>query len=124
MGLEPNHQEVNNNEINSTYRETMTKNMASCEKCWSDAYLRTQTDRSKRQSEHYLDLIEERYDKPCTGEEQAGVNAKVCIRCKTKTVRITTGECVTCGAGTKKIERTKSPGGNVHKKTNYLNIKK
>jgi hypothetical protein len=37
----------------------------SCEKCWSDAYLRWMSDPSKTQAEHYKDLIDERQDNPC-----------------------------------------------------------
>jgi hypothetical protein len=48
--------------------------MAACEKCWGDAYLRTLSDPSKEQYEHYRDLIAERKDNPCTPEQQAGTD--------------------------------------------------
>ena len=40
-----------------------------CEKCWSDAYLRALSDPSKDQTDHYFDLLEERKDNPCQQEE-------------------------------------------------------
>ena len=46
--------------------------MSACEKCWGDAYLRTLYNPVKSQADHYRDLLEERKDKPCTPEEQAG----------------------------------------------------
>lgn len=45
--------------------------MPSCEKCWSDAYIRSIAT-GKSQGECYLDLLEERKDNPCTPKEQAG----------------------------------------------------
>lgn len=46
--------------------------MASCEKCWGDAYLRFLSNPMKDQSEHYHILLEERKNNPCSPEEQAG----------------------------------------------------
>lgn len=46
--------------------------MSACEKCWADAFIRSRTNPSKAQAEHYRDLLRERKDKPCTTEEQAG----------------------------------------------------
>lgn len=46
--------------------------MSACEKCWRDAYKRMRDQPSKSQSEHYMDLLEERKDNPCTPEEQRG----------------------------------------------------
>lgn len=46
--------------------------MATCEKCWGDAYMRALTNPSKSQADHYHDLIPERKDNPCTPREQAG----------------------------------------------------
>lgn len=43
-----------------------------CEKCWGDAYLRSLNDQSKSQPEHYLDLLLERQDNPCTPAEERG----------------------------------------------------
>ena len=43
-----------------------------CEKCWGDAYIRWMSEPSKAQSEHYHDLLRERFDNPCTKEEQEG----------------------------------------------------
>jgi len=44
--------------------------MSLCEKCWSDAAMRQFRDTGKAQVEHYLDLLEERKDNPCSEEEQ------------------------------------------------------
>jgi hypothetical protein len=41
-----------------------------CEKCWGDAYMRSQAEPSKSQAEHYRDLLEERKDNPCSPDEQ------------------------------------------------------
>jgi len=46
--------------------------MASCEKCWGNAYTRFRLDPSKSQAEHYHDLIKERNGNLCSPEEQAG----------------------------------------------------
>ena len=59
--------------------------MASCEKCWNDAYVRSRLS-FKDQAECYSDLIKERKDNPCTPEEQAGEDATLCPKCKRKTV--------------------------------------
>lgn len=42
-----------------------------CEKCWADAYHRMMM-RGGDQTGHYQQLLKERYEKPCTPEEQAG----------------------------------------------------
>ena len=45
--------------------------MASCEKCWDDAGMRSrETGKSKMACYH--ELIVERFDNPCTPKEQAG----------------------------------------------------
>lgn len=36
-----------------------------CPKCWTDAFMRTMSDPSKSQIEHYRDLLEERKGSPC-----------------------------------------------------------
>ena len=46
--------------------------MASCEKCWWDAGLRAMEDFSKSKVEHYIDLLKERIDNPCSAREMAG----------------------------------------------------
>lgn len=46
--------------------------MASCEKCWNDAYSRYISHPMKSQVDHYADLIKERKDNPCPPKEQAG----------------------------------------------------
>lgn len=72
--------------------------MASCEKCWGDAYMRTHTDPSKNQGEHYNDLIEERRKNPCTPEEQAGEgDADFCTKCNKMTIHQYTKQCMNCG---------------------------
>jgi len=48
------------------------RNMASCEKCWDDAYLKFRFDPFKSQAEHYLDLLKERENNPCSPKEQGG----------------------------------------------------
>ena len=42
-----------------------------CEKCWAEAYLKSQYS-TKTQTDCYLELLEERKDNPCTPKEQAG----------------------------------------------------
>ncbi len=71
--------------------------MASCEKCWSDSYMRIDTDPMKSQTEHYHELIEERKEHPCTPEQQAGEDAKECIICKRKTIHQYAKRCTKCG---------------------------
>ena len=71
--------------------------MAGCEKCWSDAYMRSFNDPTKGQAEHYTDLIKERKSNPCTREQQAGIDARVCPRCELRTIHQFTGECLSCG---------------------------
>lgn len=46
--------------------------MTACEKCWGDAFLRTLSHPDKSQYDHYLDLLSERKDNPCTPEQQKG----------------------------------------------------
>ena len=41
-----------------------------CQKCWDDAHLRMQGDSSKSQYDHYVDLMDERRDNPCTPEQR------------------------------------------------------
>lgn len=45
--------------------------MSACEKCWSDAYMRSKVT-GKSQGGCYQELLEERKDNPCTPEQQAG----------------------------------------------------
>lgn len=71
--------------------------MASCEKCWGDAYMRTYTNPGKSQAEHYSALILERKDNPCTPEDQAGNDAKECPECKRKTIHQIINVCMNCG---------------------------
>lgn len=46
--------------------------MATCERCWDNAYARALGDTSKDQTEHYRDLLHERRLMPCTPRDQAG----------------------------------------------------
>jgi len=46
--------------------------MASCEKCWNDAFRRELNNPIKNQAEHYQDLLKERKNSPCSLKEQAG----------------------------------------------------
>lgn len=71
--------------------------MASCEKCWGDAYMRVYSNPTKSQEEHYRDLIEERKENQCTPEEQAGKDAKICPKCDRKTIHQIIKKCVICG---------------------------
>lgn len=65
--------------------------MSACEKCWSDAH----GDPYKSVAEEYERLIEERRDRPCTPEEQAGPDAKPCPQCGGRRVlHQHTGECM------------------------------
>lgn len=50
--------------------------MATCEKCWRDAYMRMVNHPMKSQAEHYQELLEERKDNPCSPNEQRGVEQK------------------------------------------------
>jgi len=78
--------------------------MPSCEKCWSDAFTRSRTDTSKCQAEHYQDLINERKDNPCTPEEQAGMDAKICPKCKRRAIHQIIDICMNCGFNNKQDE--------------------
>ena len=49
--------------------------MATCEKCWDDAYVRMMT-RGGSQADHYTALLNERLETPCTEEEQKGYKEK------------------------------------------------
>ena len=69
--------------------------MASCEKCWSDAYLRSRSS-GKDQYECYIELISERAHNPCTPEQQAGEDAKICPNCGRKTIHQYCGVCMNC----------------------------
>ena len=46
--------------------------VASCERCWDDAYIRSCENPMKSQAKHYHDLLKERKDHSCSPEEQAG----------------------------------------------------
>ena len=71
--------------------------MASCEKCWSDSYMRMSENPMMGQTEHYHELLKERKDNPCTLEEQAGTDAFICNSCNKKTVHQHTKRCLNCG---------------------------
>lgn len=73
------------------------KIMASCEKCWGDAYARSRENLMKLQAEHYSDLVAERAENPCTPEEQAGDDAKVCQKCERKAIHQYAKVCCACG---------------------------
>ncbi len=70
--------------------------MASCEKCWVDAFNRSYNDPMKDQAECYSELIKERKDNPCTPEQQAGTDAKKCPKCKRMTIHQMVGSCTNC----------------------------
>ena len=69
--------------------------MASCEKCWSDAYFESRVS-GKGQSDCYTELVQERKDNPCTPEQQAGMDAEECQKCERKTIHQIIGVCVVC----------------------------
>lgn len=46
--------------------------MASCEKCWGDAYILMMNGKFESQSEAYTYLVKERNANPCSIKEQAG----------------------------------------------------
>ena len=71
--------------------------MASCEKCWGDAYRRYRCDPFRSQAEHYSELISERKDNPCTPEQQAGEDAGECPKCNRKTIHQIIKQCTNCG---------------------------
>jgi hypothetical protein len=59
--------------------------MASCEKCWGDAYVKSLYT-GYSQAECYNKLLKERENNPCTPEEQAGEDATICPKCGRKTI--------------------------------------
>jgi len=83
--------------LRRTAEQGMGENeMSSCEKCWRDAHRGPQYS----VAEEYSRLIDERKDTPCTPEEQAGPDAKVCPTCTRKTLHQYTGEPM-CGCPSK-----------------------
>lgn len=68
--------------------------MSACEKCWREAHRGEQFS----VADEYARLIDERRAHPCTPEEQAGPEAKVCPHCGTRTVHQYTDECMQCHA--------------------------
>lgn len=62
--------------------------MAACEKCWRD---------SGGDPDLYRDLIEQRKDNPCSPEDQAGEDAKLCPMCGRKAVHVHCHVCMACG---------------------------
>lgn len=67
--------------------------MASCEKCWGDAFLRSMYS-SKDQADCYSELMKERLENPCSPEEQAGREATECTACGRRTVHQYAGICM------------------------------
>jgi len=70
--------------------------MSTCEKCWSDAYI-ISTKCYYNHSDTYITLLLERFENPCTAEEQAGQYATECSYCKKLTIHQHTNICVICG---------------------------
>ena len=71
--------------------------MVTCEKCWADAFDIAQSS-GEPQSDAYYRLICERVGvKMCTPEQQAGDDAKKCLKCNRWTLHQVTGVCVICG---------------------------
>ena len=75
--------------------------MASCEKCWSDAYTKSRGS-GRSQTEVYSELVKQR---DCTPEEQAGMDAKKCKICKRTAVHQMINVCMACGARHYKDEK-------------------
>jgi len=71
--------------------------MASCEKCWGDAYMRWHDNPMKDQAEHYHDLLKERKDNQCTPEQQAGRDAEKCPKCNRIAIHEICNVCMNCG---------------------------
>ena len=69
--------------------------MASCEKCWADAWRFGEGD----QPEEYSRLIRERdaTGHTCTPEEQAGPDAGVCPKCGRRAMHQYCNVCMACG---------------------------
>ena len=59
--------------------------MPMCEKCWIDAY-KMEWYGDGNQADNYKILLDERKENPCTPEQQAGQDAKICPKCKRKTM--------------------------------------
>ncbi len=62
--------------------------MATCEKCWNDAHAGGDV------AARYSELIHERHQKPCTPEDQAGIQAEICPSCKKKSIHQYVGVCM------------------------------
>lgn len=69
--------------------------MASCEKCWDDSYLIARSDFIS-QTEAYNILLKERESDPCSPEDQAGIDATKCPKCKRMTCHQHTKRCMNC----------------------------
>lgn len=77
---------------NDLRRMKEERNMATCEKCWQDAYSRSGGVMS--QYDYYETLLEYR---DCTPEEQAGEKATKCSSCGAYAVHVHTKQCLNCG---------------------------
>lgn len=64
-----------------------------CEKCWNDAFKKSQESHLS-QPEWYSILMQQRNNNPCTPEQQAGVDAKLCPVCKKRTIHPYTKMCM------------------------------
>lgn len=64
--------------------------MASCEKCWGDAYVKSRYN-GKYQGDNYRELIQ---INDCTPEEQAGEDAQICPKCKRNVLHQYTKDCM------------------------------
>jgi hypothetical protein len=81
--------------------------MPACEKCWEDA---------GGDSERYRELLVERKDNPCTPEEHAGRNAKICPDCERRTVHQYAYRCVICGVVGELVDTRCWPFALAHKR--------
>lgn len=71
--------------------------MSACERCWTDAYMRTMSEPGTDQATHYAALVAERAGNPCSPEDQAGPGATECTACGRQTRHQYTGQCMACG---------------------------
>jgi len=59
--------------------------MPGCQKCWNDAGLRAAS-AMRSKAECYEEIMNERKDSPCSPEQQAGIRAGTCKKCKRETM--------------------------------------
>jgi hypothetical protein len=77
--------------------------MSACEKCWTDSSI---------SGKEYQVLLKEReaHGETCSPEEQAGLNARYCQKCKRRTKHQHTNDCMNpeCSGGTNNARENQS----------------